>query len=125
MSGAAMRFGSQFRQRFGFREVAKVPRKLQRCQAPKLPRLTGLGCLRKISGMSRPSGFAPGGMVFHVLNRGAGRRPLFDKDEDYAALERVLEETLHAGPMRICAYCLMPNLWHSCSGPSTMAICPP
>jgi putative transposase len=51
-------------------------------------------------------------MVFHVLNRGVGRRTLFDKDEDYAALERVLEETLHTRPMRICAYCLMPNHWH-------------
>jgi len=29
-------------------------------------------------------------MVFHVLNRGVGRRTLFDKDADYAALERVL-----------------------------------
>ncbi len=32
-------------------------------------------------------------MVFHVLNRGVGRRALFEKEGDYEALERVLDET--------------------------------
>jgi len=35
---------------------------------------------------------APGGLVYHVLNRGVGRRTLFHKDEDYAAFERVLAD---------------------------------
>ena len=30
-------------------------------------------------------------MVFHVLNRGVGRRMLFTKDEDFLAFERVIE----------------------------------
>jgi putative transposase len=51
-------------------------------------------------------------MVFHVLNRGAGRARLFDSDEDYAAFERIIEETLGVRPMRLLAYCLMPNHWH-------------
>ena len=51
-------------------------------------------------------------MVFHVLNRGVGRRRLFDKEADYAAFETILDETLAKCPMRICAYCLMPNHWH-------------
>jgi putative transposase len=51
-------------------------------------------------------------MVFHVLNRGVGRRTLFEKEADYAAFERVLDETLRVRPLRICAYCLMPNHWH-------------
>ena len=51
-------------------------------------------------------------MVFHVLNRGVGRRLLFTKDEDFAAFERVIEETLRTRPMRLCAYCLMSNHWH-------------
>jgi putative transposase len=51
-------------------------------------------------------------MVFHVLNRGAGRRTLFDKDKDFLAFERVLEETLRTRPMRLLAYCLMSNHWH-------------
>ena len=33
-------------------------------------------------------------MVFHVLNRGVGRRDLFDKEGDFLAFERVLQETL-------------------------------
>ena len=37
---------------------------------------------------------------------------LFDKDADYEAFERVLNETLDRRPMRLCAYCLMPNHWH-------------
>ena len=62
--------------------------------------------------MPRKSRVAPGGMVFHVLNRGVGRRRIFDKDADYAAFEDILAETLEKCPMRICGYCLMPNHWH-------------
>lgn len=51
-------------------------------------------------------------MVFHVLNRGVGRRNLFDKDGDFLAFERVLLETLRVRPMRVCAWCLMSNHWH-------------
>jgi putative transposase len=51
-------------------------------------------------------------MVFHVLNRGVGRRDLFTKHGDFLALERVVEETLRTRPMRLCAYCLMSNHWH-------------
>ena len=51
-------------------------------------------------------------MAFHVLNRGVGRMRLFAKDADYAAFERVLEKTLETRPMRVAAYCLMPNHWH-------------
>ena len=51
-------------------------------------------------------------MVYHVLNRGVGRMRLFDDEDDYAAFERIMEETLALRPMRICAYCLMPNHWH-------------
>jgi len=51
-------------------------------------------------------------MVFHVLNRGVGRRTLFDKDGDFLAFEKVIQETLRTRPMRICAYCLMPNHYH-------------
>ncbi len=51
-------------------------------------------------------------MVFHVLNRGVGRMRVFYDDGDYLAFERIMEETLETRPMRICAYCLMPNHWH-------------
>ena len=37
---------------------------------------------------------------------------LFSKEKDYAAFEGLLEQTRQSRPMRICAYCLMPNHWH-------------
>jgi putative transposase len=51
-------------------------------------------------------------MIFHCLNRGNDRRELFADNGDYAAFERVLASTLEAVPVRLLAYCLMPNHWH-------------
>lgn len=62
--------------------------------------------------MPRTARRAPGGMLFHVLNRGNARAQIFDEDEDYHAFQRVLTETLSHVPIRILAYCLMPNHWH-------------
>ncbi|MEX0977964.1 MAG: transposase, partial [Pirellulales bacterium] len=53
-----------------------------------------------------------GGIVYHVLNRGAGRMTLFDKPQDYEAFERVVEEAVERTTIRILGYCLMPNHWH-------------
>jgi putative transposase len=50
--------------------------------------------------------------VFHVLNRGVGRRKIFGKDEDYAVFERVMAHALTFEPVKLLAYCLMPNHWH-------------
>ena len=62
--------------------------------------------------MPRTARVAPGGMVFHVLNRGVARMQLFEKAADYQAFEQVLRDTLDQSPMRICAYAVMPNHWH-------------
>ncbi len=62
--------------------------------------------------MPRSARKSPGGLVYHVLNRGVGRSRIFSKAEDFEAFERVVEETLECRPMRICGYCLMPNHWH-------------
>ena len=63
--------------------------------------------------MPRTARRAPGGYVYHVLNRGNGRAPVFEDDGDYAAFERVLAGTLARHPaVRLLAYCLMPNHWH-------------
>jgi putative transposase len=51
-------------------------------------------------------------MLFHVLNRGVGRMQLFRAEKDYDAFHRVVQETLRVAPIRICAYCWMPNHWH-------------
>jgi putative transposase len=51
-------------------------------------------------------------MVFHVLNRGNDRKTLFRSDKDYLAFLRVMQRTQEVAPMRILAWCLMPNHWH-------------
>ena len=62
--------------------------------------------------MPRRARNAPGGFVYHVLNRAVARLPLFAKDGDYDAFERVLAEAMHEHPTRLLAYCIMPNHWH-------------
>ncbi|HET6247642.1 MAG TPA: transposase [Tepidisphaeraceae bacterium] len=62
--------------------------------------------------MPRHPRHAPGGIIYHVLNRAAGRRELFADAADYAAFIRVIAGTLESAPMRICSFCLMPNHWH-------------
>jgi putative transposase len=62
--------------------------------------------------MPRTARIAPGGTIFHVLNRGVGRMRLFLTDADFEAFERIVAKTLETRPMRIVAYCLMSNHWH-------------
>jgi putative transposase len=62
--------------------------------------------------MPRAARIAPGGMIFHVLNRGVGQMQLFSRDADYVAFEAIICKTLETCPMRIVSYCLMPNHWH-------------
>ena len=69
--------------------------------------------------MPRPSRNFPGGLVYHVLNRGVGRRMLFDKGGDFLAFEKVIEETLRTCRMRICAFCILSNHWHAVVWPES------
>jgi len=62
--------------------------------------------------MARTARVAPGGQVYHVLNRAVARLPLFRKQADYAAFEEVLVEAHERYPTRILAWCLMRNHWH-------------
>jgi len=62
--------------------------------------------------MPRPLRAAPGGLVYHVLNRANARRRIFERDSDYSAFERTLAEVQKRIPMRILAWCVMPNHWH-------------
>src|SRR5271167_2091057 len=62
--------------------------------------------------MPRRARNAPGGLVYHALNRAVARLPLLQKDGDFQAFERVLTEALEEHPTRLLAYCLMPNHWH-------------
>lgn len=37
---------------------------------------------------------------------------IFEKNEDYAAFEAILQEAVERVEMRLLAYCLLPNHWH-------------
>ena len=50
--------------------------------------------------------------MYHVLKRGNGRAEVFPKPGDYQAFLRLLAEACDRLPMRLLAYCLMPNLFH-------------
>ena len=53
-----------------------------------------------------------GGIVYHVLNRAVGRMKLFEKERDYEAFEKVVEETWERTQTRILSYCVLPTHWH-------------
>jgi putative transposase len=65
-----------------------------------------------LSAMPRIARKAPGGVVYHVLNRANGRLRLFKKDEDFLAFEEVLAEAHRRVTIRVLDWCLMSNHWH-------------
>jgi len=62
--------------------------------------------------MPRVARVAPGGVIFHVLNRANTRSRIFEKDQDYEAFNRIVGETVERIPVKILAYSIMPNHWH-------------
>jgi len=59
--------------------------------------------------MPRRARIAPGGIVYHALDRGNERSELFHNLDDYSAFERIMGEAMRRFPIRLLAYCLMPN----------------
>jgi putative transposase len=62
--------------------------------------------------MPRTARSAPGGVIFHCINRGNNGAELFAGDGDYAGFETTMAEALAHEPVRLLAYCLMPDHWH-------------
>ncbi|NPV93448.1 MAG: transposase [Firmicutes bacterium] len=52
------------------------------------------------------------GLTYHVLNRGNGRQQVFHKEHDYRAFIELMGEAKDRYPVKIFAYCLMPNHFH-------------
>ncbi len=67
---------------------------------------------------ARQRHFQPG-YIYHVLNRGALRQTLFNRDAAYDAFEELIRETLDLTPLPIFTYTLMPNHWHFVVQPSS------
>jgi putative transposase len=62
--------------------------------------------------MPRTARVAPGGQVYHVLNRSVGRQRLFVSRADFEAFERIIFEAHERHPIRILSYALLSNRWH-------------
>lgn len=58
------------------------------------------------------------GYCYHALNRGNGRRTVFDKDGDFAAFEKLLRQASERTGTHLVASCLMPNHFHRVNGAS-------
>jgi putative transposase len=52
------------------------------------------------------------GYVYHVINRAVMRLEIFESDDDYALVEKILKDTQEETGMQILAYTIMPNHWH-------------
>lgn len=65
----------------------------------------------------RPRG-ATGEKTYHVVNRAVRRATLFNSRGDYCAFETVLQQALHHRPLRLMAFCVMPNHWHLVVAPA-------
>ncbi|MBU6402843.1 MAG: transposase [Verrucomicrobia bacterium] len=52
------------------------------------------------------------GAIYHVMNRGDRREPIFGDDEDRNVLLTTLAETCAKTDWQVHAYCLMPNHFH-------------
>ena len=59
------------------------------------------------------------GEIYHVINRGNGRQQIFHKPEDYRAFTGLLGEAKDKHPVKLYAYCLMPNHFHLLMSPDT------
>jgi putative transposase len=62
--------------------------------------------------MPRAARASVGGVCYHVLNRGNGRREVFLKDGDYQAFLKAIGHACVEVPMSVLAFCLMPNHFH-------------
>ena len=62
--------------------------------------------------MPRQSRDDRAGQIYHALNRGNQRRPIFHKPEDYQAFLRVLHDGLQKYSVELFCFTLMPNHWH-------------
>ena len=62
--------------------------------------------------MPRTARAAKRDICYHVMNRGNNRSIIFHNDEDFRYFETLLARAKKRMPMRILAWCLMPNHFH-------------
>lgn len=52
------------------------------------------------------------GFIYHVLNRGNSKQKIFHKNQDYETFINLMGKAKNFYPIKIFAYCLMPNHFH-------------
>ncbi|MDH3374183.1 MAG: transposase [Gammaproteobacteria bacterium] len=62
--------------------------------------------------MPRTARASKGGICYHVINRGNARCTVYHNSCDYDSFTRLMIKACSRMPMRILAYCLMPNHFH-------------
>ncbi len=62
--------------------------------------------------MPRTARASVGGVCYHVINRGNGRAKVFHQPEDFEAFVALVAKAATRVPVRVIAYCLMPNHFH-------------
>ena len=62
--------------------------------------------------MPRTARASAANLCYHVLNRGNNRASVFHKDGDFDAFVDLLAEAKLRNPIRILAYCVLPNHFH-------------
>ncbi len=62
--------------------------------------------------MPRTSRASIGGLCYHIINRGNAKADVFHHAKDYQDFLQLIQESLEERPMRVLAYCLMPNHFH-------------
>lgn len=62
--------------------------------------------------MPRAARSLPGGVCYHVINRGNGHARVFHGEVDYLEFLKLMTAAGERLPMRLLAYCLMPNHVH-------------
>jgi putative transposase len=62
--------------------------------------------------MPRKPRNAPGGEIYHVLNRSVAKLKMLKSDQDLLAFEEIIAQAMQRHPIRLLAYCLMHNHWH-------------
>ena len=62
--------------------------------------------------MPRTARASVGDICYHVINRGNAQIEVFHKDGDYRAFVELIGLACQRIPMRVLAYCVMPNHFH-------------
>ncbi len=62
--------------------------------------------------MPRQARNVAAGYIYHVLNRGNKKQTIFHKEKDYIVFLELMKTAKEKFPIKIFAYCLMPNHYH-------------